>query len=184
MSLQRKALRKEAQRLLVNRTIALDRVSTNRAEKIWEKGVPAISIYTRRDEFEILTDAPREYDREAALAFEVWVDEIDGLPIDDQLDDMGEQMEGILIPKLVLPDCPIVLDVTKTLPVGWEFDFDATGKKLRGAARLTILYVYRQSVDESDPARMNPLRTLGVDWDFPPPDGILEAQDLVGLDQA
>lgn len=190
MSLLRKAIRREVVARLSGRTIALDRVTSNRGNAVWEEEVPALVIYTRREDLEKQNVAPIRYRRELRLAVELYVEEVKGKAIDDQIDDLCEQVEQLLLPAMMLPGTPddLELDATDSLLESVEIDVDADGVALLGAARMTFLWVYYQNIDELDSEEgresVGIFERAFVRWDFPPPDGLLEAVDDIELPQS
>ncbi len=190
MSLRRKAIRQAVVARLTGRTIAQDRVASNRGNQVWEEEVPALVVYTRREDLEKHNQSPIKYRRELRLAVELYVEETKGLDIDDQIDDLCEQVEQLLLPAMMLPGTPddLELDATDSMLESVEIDVDADGVKLLGAARMTFLWVYYQEIDELDSEEgresVGLFQTAFVRWDFPPPDGLSEAVDDIKLPQA
>lgn len=187
MSLLRKFIRQTVVARLKGRTIAQGRVSSNRGNKVWEEEVPALAVYSRREDLEKLNVAPIRYRREVRIAVEVFVEERQGFVIDEQVDDLCEQVEQVLLPAMMLPGTPdsLELDATDCRLESVEIDVDSEGKRLLGAARMTFLWVYFQDIDELDSEEgreaVGLFRHAFVRWDFPPPDGALEAADDIVL---
>lgn len=186
MSLLRKYLRTEVANRLMGNTIAESRVTTNRGNAVWDEEVPALAIYCRREDVEKLNTSPIRLRRACLIAVELYVGETKGKNISDQIDDLCEQVEQILLPAMHLPGTTeeLELDSTDSGLQSVEIDVDAQGEALLGAARLTFLWVYYQNIDELDSVQNEDLGLFErafVSWDFPPPNGDLEAVDDIAI---
>lgn len=195
MTLSRKHIRREVAAILRGKTIAGDRVFTNRKERLWHEELPALVVYSMEENgIEILNDAPREYLRPLELAIELFTEEdatdvatsADLGFVDDQVDDFCQQVEDLLLPALHLPDDlhdDLLLDAARSALLRVELGFDAQGRQLAGSARLVFAIAYRTTVDETNAEEVSGMKDAAVQWDFPPPDGTFEATDDFQLPQ-
>lgn len=82
---------------LLGRTAAGNRVYTNRGEAWADSELPAIAIYTRREETRISTESPREYERDQTVVFELLVEADAQRKGDDTLDDFCDAVLELLV---------------------------------------------------------------------------------------
>lgn len=192
MSLARKAIRKHVADLLRGHTIAGDRVTTNRSDRPWAKEVPALVVFTRREEDRLFNQSPRRLEREARVAVALFVETTDpgGFPIDDQIDDLAQQVEDQLNRNIALPKLQPTLDAagiginpTKSGLESVDMEDGADGQKLYGSAVLTYLFTYYTTAHDEDGLESAPFLLAGIEWDYPPPDGELEATDEIPISQ-
>ena len=192
MSLQRKAIRIGFRDVLLGLTIAEDRVlpyrMVNLAMDNVELGIgsqplPAIQIYTPEEVVVIQTDTPRTYWRTLTVKVEAIVRRATATeaPVANQLDDICEQIECLLLPQLVLPDCPVEIHPGKSKLTGIDLETSEETRVPLGAASFEFEIVYQTVVSEEDFANVGRFAKLGVTYDFPPPDAVSEARDDIDL---
>ncbi|MEM7308900.1 MAG: hypothetical protein AAF682_19615 [Planctomycetota bacterium] len=185
MSLEEKAIRTAFKELLLGKTIAQDRWSTNRGAQVWADNAPAGVIYTVASVDEVVTDAPRQYHTRLTLAIELFGKDDGGEPFDDQLSDFETQVKQVVDSNLSLPGLP-ELGISTSLSARKRVDrvFSDDGAQRLVGSRITYEIVYGNEVAEGDPADLDTFAIAGIDWDFPPPgvDGEHEADDVVELE--
>lgn len=192
MTLLRKAIRDSFVAALRagSPTAAADRVHKERILPIRPDDQPALSV-TMRD------GTARRFDgAEASLrlrhdlevAVELYVRDAEGKIMVDLVEDLGEQVRRVLDPLLhgvsPLPSIPEL----ELMPDGCHFsriqiEFDDAGRYLEAGALLVYALAYVEPVRGAEVA-LDQLQSLGVGYDFPPPDGTLEASDDLSLDEA
>jgi hypothetical protein len=185
VTLTRKAIRRYCKDLLLGETIAEDKVVTNRSDPIWATQVPSIVIFNRREEIDLFSDN-RKLEREARIGIAAFVetDDNSGLPIDDQIDDIAQQIEDRINPNMGLPGLkhlPITLNLKKSHLESVLMEDSPDGVKVVGNVMLTYLWVYYTQPSEEDGKESTPFLEAGLDWDFAPPDAELEARDEIPL---
>lgn len=202
MSLERKAIRRWAANLLKGETYAGDNVTASRSVPHQSRSGPAITVYTLNEDVTIHTDTPRVYLHTLELAVEVWAEEDpernDVASVDDVLDDLMDQVRCCLEPLMVegSPDEPDALGQQSTARGKIDFnpsliqlqrveiEFEGEGRQVIGASRMVWLIPYGTCPDERGTADATDLVSVGVTYDFPPPDGTLEGGDDIALPQA
>ena len=102
-------IRNAVKALLLNRTDAGDRISTNRSEQIWRAEIPCIVIYSRRGSFERISAAQQMFKRVAMIDVELVVEQesdSDGnpLPVDDSAEALKQDVLNILLQDHILGD--------------------------------------------------------------------------------
>lgn len=194
MTLQRKAIRRAIVRGLIGRTAAGLNVEDGAPANFRPSsdGPAALFVYTLSD---VATeagrlDSGRTYARELEVAIDVWIEEeTTGQRREDLMDDLCGQVE--ILVEGILPNLPGL----KVEPQGdaeevggnpsrsglqrVEIGFDNRGQALLASARVVFLVVYESTVDPYTVAEIVPLDGATVRWDFPPPDGALEARDEI-----
>lgn len=154
----------------------------------------SLAVYTLSDLPERQADSPRTYRRRLELAVEVFADkgpELDTDDLDDLIDDVCDQVECVVEPRipqlarLEVPGTGELLSVNPSLSglERVEVGFDARGVQLSGAARLVFAIVYGTDVDEREQARATDLETVRVTYRFPPleAEGEPVAEDAIDL---
>lgn len=194
MTLQRKAIRKAIAAGLRGRTAAGNNVEEGAPDNFRPSvdGPAALYVHTLLD---VATeagrvDSGRVYSRDLEVAVDVWIEEdTTGQRREDLMDDLAGQVEilvGAMLPHL--PGIKVDTGVdseevggnpSKTGLVRVEIGFDNRGRALLAAARVVFLVVYETADHPERVADIVPLDGAGVRWDFPPPDGVLEARDEI-----
>lgn len=179
MSAQRKAIRQSLAAILKNAaTAAGDRVFSSRSTPIFESELPAILVYTRSESVELFAESPREYKRTVTVVIEA-VAETTGENLDDQLDDVGQEIEAALAVDHTAGDTVSELTLS-----GSDLLVDRDGEKYQGAVKLEYQAIYYTCADE-DSGDLGNLGTSNIDYDLgPDPNGAIDATDLLTHEQA
>jgi len=194
VTLQRKAIRKAIVQGLMGRTFAGTNVGDGAPENFRPsvEGPAALYVHALSD---VATtsgraDSGRIYSRDLELAVAVWIEEeTTGQRREDLMDDLCGQVE--ILVEAMLPNLPHVRVETAedSEEVGGnpsksglervEIGFDNQGRALLASARVVFLVTYETQVDPSTVAEIVPLDGATVRWDFPFPDGVIEARDEI-----
>lgn len=182
MSAERKALRAAVVALLLAspQTGAGSRVFANSSTPLDEQELPCILVYPKSETAEEF-DAPRRYRREVDMVIAVAARQAtgQGAPVlDDVLDDICAQVEAKLF-----ADERIGGKASDSLLTGVEFEFNGEGRQTIACARLTFRMSYISEAPTDQSGTLEPLEKAGTEWDLPPADTSLEAEDLVELPQ-
>ncbi len=164
MSAKLKQIRAAIADRLRNRIPAVgDAVSTNRADEVWDRHLPAIVVYTKSETLERVEQAPPSYDCTARVVVEVLASDVDGSPMDDQLDDVCQAVRDLLFldPRLSV-ELPDMVRDAKLVSV--DSTVEDGGERLIAGARMTWEYVYVDEAPEGDPADLWPLKTVHTDY--------------------
>lgn len=169
MSHQRQEIREALKAMLIDQTVAEERVWINRTDPISQRPgqrsssskLPAILIYTRNEASQILNVAPREYLRtveviiELAMAVTETADEID-----NALDDFAKVVEGI-----ILADDTVSGKAADFRMTGSAMAIVDTGEIPIGAVQITCEadYVEFHPAD-ADVGTLDDLRTVRTDY--------------------
>jgi hypothetical protein len=183
MSAEIKALVRTLRVNLLDRTIAGRKVFAQHPEEPWDEDLPAVYVWALREDWTARDSAPKSFERRCELVVECFVSkDTEGEDLFAKLVDLTMQVECCLLSDPFLEACPVEIDMDKSGGVGWEFGFDAKGRKSFGMAALTwaLTYVTRTTQTRAD--QLERLTAAGVTWDFAPPDGTAEAVDVVPLD--
>lgn len=153
-----KAIRGAIKARLMDSTSAGNRVSTNRADKIWKLGLPSIVIYTRSETVEQTQLSPVEYTRVASVQIDILMEEGAGVVLDDDADDLADEVEQLLFrdPRLVGELGRDFLNLGRQ--VGYDLIIAADGDKLISGARVTWEFTYFQAAPEGDPDEPDPFK--------------------------
>lgn len=172
----RQAIREKVQTILLNNTDAANRVYTSRATAWWKAELPAIGIYTRSEDAEIFEEAPRSYRRTLSLTIEAVDKEADDL--EDNLDTLAEDIE-----KYIRLETFLGLDyVQDVIYIRTETEIDPGGELEIGSAILTYSIPYTTyQPEELEPAGLDDLEKIAVDWEQPPSDVDTDAQDEINF---
>lgn len=170
-------IRERLVELLVGQTDAGARVSASRAKPQWREAVPAIVVYTPREEFEQRTAAPLVFDMTSTIAVEFIVEENAGGPADDVLDTLKRQVLAV-----VFADRSLGLHEVKLRPLTFETGFAQKGARRAGGGRLTFEASWLLDAPEGDPGATGKFLALHVEHDLAPPDGAIEAVDDQALE--
>jgi hypothetical protein len=164
--------------LLKGRTNAGTRVASSRATPVWKQGLPAIAVYTGRDEYEISVEAPREYQVRTEVAVELFVEETTaGLP-DELIDLLEAQVFAVLTSDPTLGIDQFVLE-----PVSFATDFNANAKRPLGGARFLWRATHYREAPEGELGEMGLFETAHVETDLAPADQNLDSVDDVHPEQ-
>lgn len=154
------------------------RVSSSRARPAWREGLPAISVYTPREEWEVSIEAPREYRVQTDVAVEIFVEEsVDGLP-DELLDRLEVQVFAVLSKNPTLE-----IDQLQIVPVSSASDFGAQKKHPLGGERFLWRATHYRQAPEGEPGELGLFERAHVEHDLAPVDGTREALDDVFPEQ-
>lgn len=182
MSTQRKLIRKAAAAALLNRTLVGANVFASRSAPMWEDyELPAICIYGTRETITLQDESPRKYRRELELRIEVAAT---GADADDQLDDIGNQVEQCIgrSNRLTYAKEQTVADI---LLAGEQLEYRTEGKRTIGALVIsyTVTY-YSYEPDELDSEPVDDFKSVDTDYSLNNAQAPAErASDLVeGLD--
>lgn len=176
MTLQRKLIRKAAIERLMDKTSAESRVFENKATPLFSQEAPAILVYAFDEEVGFHTKSPRVYLHTLRLAVELVVKEKSTVRLDSHIDDLAEQIILLLEADRCLGGTCEDLYQTR-----FEMDISPTAQELVGGARLTFEVLYTTERGEVDEDSLSPLTKIAAKWDLAPPDGTLEAEDLLSL---
>lgn len=159
-------IRDELVERLTHRTDAGARVSASRARNIWRQGLPAIVVYPVRQDWKVETQGPREYAVNMTLAVEIYVEETDSGPADDQVDAIMGQVLSVVFadPSLGLPDVDL-------LPTSDDASFGERTKKKLGSAVQTFDVHYIVKAPEGELGELGDFATAHVEHEQPPVDG-------------
>lgn len=194
MSLERKAIRRAAVAFLRGRTHAGNQVKETDSDPFRPStAVPvSLGVYTLLDTIddEASIDSPRYYVRDLELAVEVWVEEsTTGQKRAALLDDVADQVErciAAMVPRLERVEVcgqPLEINRSRTRLDRVELGFDRAGRSLLGSARVVFSIRYGAPARPFDCGDVVDLDTLGVGWDFAPPDAVLDARDEIPVPQ-
>lgn len=199
MSVYTKGIRQAFGVWLTGRTAAGTNVRGNRRLKPWEEDLPALSVYTLREENEVRDESPRSYLRRVEVAVEAAVVDprtLDTLPPASaeraarELDDLLQQCEDAIHPRLAFGGVALpggrelVVSTPHTFLAGTEYDFESeTGIVILGGARQVWTVGYVTEHPESSPAELAPFETIEVSWDLAGTDDALEASDTLKPEQ-
>ncbi len=190
MGLERKAIRAAAAAALLNRTAAGDRVKAERATEVWNEETPAVSVYARRERierFDTVGNIPRRRHR-LELAAELFVRDEDGKLSEDLLDDLAEQVvriwDALIYGATPFPSIELLtIDAENSGLDEIDIDVDGDGRTITAGARLTYSVSYfRSAIPDEDLEYLDWANEIAVSWDFPPPNGTPEAEDVIDLD--
>lgn len=174
----RAEIRQTVAALLKGNTNAGPRVAASRATMVWKQGLPAIAVYTARDEYEISVEAPREYQVQTDVAIELFVEETAGGVADDLLDELEDQVF-----RLLTNDETLGIDQFKIRPVSFASDFTAEAKRPSGGARFLWRATHYREAPEGELGEMGRFETAHIEHDLAPKDGELDAVDDVHPEQ-
>ncbi len=174
----RREIREATVELLLGQTAAGTRVSSSRARPSWSEGLPAILVYTPREDWEVSVDSPREYRVRTDVAVELLVEKsAAGVP-DELLDELADQVFAVLSKNPTLD-----LDGLTIVPVSSASDFAEGAKRPLGGERFLWRATHYREAPEEEPGELGIFETAHIEHDLAPPDGTLEALDDVHPDQ-
>lgn len=186
----RTTIRRAIKALLIGRTDAEERVTSNLGRPFDPDGPPELRVYSRREDSDVFEESPRTNERAMTIAIECYrarettfANDTEG--VDDLLDRLCWQVERIIGPWLrsgrLASECGIRYSAEKTRFAGLETDFGDEGARIEGGARLQWEVVY-YTEDTVCPDELPSLEGIDLDWD-PTPGGELEAEDAIDLEQ-
>lgn len=152
---------------LLNRTDAEDRVSTNRAERVWELGLPAICIYTLEEEDELDSEAPPSYWCRASVVVQLLLEGEQQLPLDDLTDQLGEQVS-----QLVKADPYLGGLALRAHQVRWQIAVRDEGHQPIAGARLTWEFTWHERAPIGDPGELAPWKIADTRFSLDPSEPI------------
>lgn len=174
----RQEIREAAVELLLGQTPAGSRVSSSRARPSWREGLPAITVYTPREEWEVSIDSPREYRVRTDLVVEIVVEgSADGVP-DEDLDAIAVAVFGVFSKAPTLDLENLILE-----PVSSSSSFSAEGKRPLGSERFVWRATHYREAPEEEPGELGNFELAHLEHDLAPTDGTLEALDDVSPEQ-
>jgi len=154
-----------AQRLR-GRTLAQERVFTNRSGAVWTSGLPALLVYTKSETCE--RETTTSYKRTARVAIEMVVASggQENL-LDDQADELAEEVELLMFadPELRGECGPLVHEARL---VSYDLALEDGGERLYAGARLTWEFVYFQDIIVGDLAALVPWKTARTAYSLDP----------------
>jgi len=169
----RKAIRHKIIERLMDKTRAEDRVFSNPARNVWQESLPAILVYSRAEQVEDFSSAPRELRRRLRITVEALAALDENL--DDELDDLTDEIEQALGADETLNGLcsDMVLE-----EIAMQLQGD--GNTAIGTASMTYVVTYfSELVDNSE---IVPLEGIDVAYDLKPSE-IVEARDEIDLPQ-
>lgn len=155
MSAQRKLIREATAAILKGRTPVGDNVFASRSAPLWgEYELPAIIIYTEREQIQVQNTAPREFIRELELRIEI---QAEGVDADDVLDDIGDAVERTIgrSDRLTYAKEATVADI---ILISEQMVIRQEGEKLVGG--LIISYTATYVTPEPDEYASDPVDAL------------------------
>lgn len=179
MGSKRKIIRNEIVDILQRASIVNRKSLRASRSTVYEiKDLPAISVYTRQEEIEERSEAPREGRRNLSLVIEVIVADSEDNEASDKLDAIVEKIESTLTEDDTI-DCSADDIILRRI----DFDFEGENfEKPIHSASMEWLVKYRDYFPRGPRSDENEdLETIHADWDFAPPDGDIEAQDDITI---
>ncbi len=173
---QRTVIRDKAKALLLGKTLAGAHVYCSRVKPFSHRKLPAIGIYFNGGQADDGGRNPRRYVRTEDLVVEIVAAELADERVDELLDGLAEQVENIFLADETLDDTAwdCVLSDTDLRPT-------RAGDREFGSARIIFRVTYETVPPEG---LSNDLDVVAADWDLGPvPDGQLEAQDQINLEE-
>lgn len=179
MTHQRQLIRDAVVALLIAtpQTAAGVRVFPNRVIPVQHREVPMLAVYTLREDVKPYSDSPRVLKRTLELGITIIEARTEEDPVDDLVDLIAEQIEAKLrVDRTLGGTCQDVIYS------GFDASFDHKGQELTGGGRLRYQVIYETEEPEGDldPA---PFEEAHTDFDLAPPDGTVEASDIVEPEQ-
>jgi len=184
----RTLIRKAVIDILKGKTLAGDRVFSNRSIPATEENLPIVHVFTLSEDIDEYSQAPRALARALSLVVEVIARGTKDAPLEDCLDEISMQIEQTLSLDDTLnrtcDDC-ILSSVS--------FETVDDGALPIGSCRLTFTVKYVTDMPnsvEDQAVNLRELKTVGASWnidtnnDQDDPDGVLEeAKDTIILPQ-
>lgn len=176
-------------------TLAATRVEGIRAAR-WDPRkikVPAVSVYTLRENIDEQSKSPVNYRRGCELVVELLCRDAGGRVMEDIADELAEQIECLLLPVLheiadaaatePNPAVEYNTDPQRTTYEGFELEHDADGVAIFGGARLRFVFSYYRTassdMDEQTAGQIGVLQQLQLSWDVQPADGAIDTTDEI-----
>jgi hypothetical protein len=175
MAHPRKTIRVALAAQFAGKTVAGDRVYSNRSRPQSVEKLPAIGIYNVGDTLAVFDESPRRYRRRFRLAADLYVKDTGGAEIDDVLDDFAEQVE-----QAVFADTALGGTVDDIVPV--ETSEVMVSDQREQTAMLTITFeaTFYQDAPEVDADSLADMTGTHVDWDIPAGEAV-DAEDDITL---
>lgn len=162
-----KAIRAGIKARLLDNTAAGARVSTNRADKVWQESLPAIVIYTRSETVELDDAAPPSYKRTAEVVIDLLLEDSSGLPLDDDADDLAEVVEQLMFMDPTLrAECGEL--VNSAYQSGYEIVVQDGGANLIAGVRVSWKFIYYQDTVPLKPGELAPWKRANTAWALDP----------------
>lgn len=169
----RKLIRQKLVDLISLRTRAEDRVFSSPARSAWQEQLPAILIYSRNEQVQEFSTAPRTLRRQLRITIECLAQLDEAL--DDELDDLTDEVEAAIGADETLGG--IVVDcILEEI----EMQLKGEGQTLIGTSSMTYLVTYHTEL--VDTGEISPLEGIDVDFNLNS-DEIIEARDEIDLPQ-
>lgn len=182
MTLQRIAIRNEIVRLLRDAgTIAGQNVFNDQPSKMWEEDAPAVYVWTRREQVQVASDTPREYQRDLEVIIEAHTKRTIGARAADLVDVLLSQAEFVMEKNRLWPTLADLFCVQPSTSGLEDVDLDLSSEtsRVQGGGALSYSLQYFTGYVPSE-AELSAFRRAQVNWDLGPnPDGIIEAQDAL-----
>jgi hypothetical protein len=160
-------------------------VFPTRSVPLHEALLPCAEIYCSREDGEVFDDgSPRVHQWQAQLTIAVNV----ALPFDEHhVDDQGDKaLRRFMhrVRQVVLADDTLGSTVQNVLPGTCEYTPSREGEVFFSAGHLTLTVLYSESAPAPEELVLSNLRWIGGKWDAAPaPDGEIDAEDLVDLQE-
>lgn len=174
---KREEIRKEFKEVIKTAIVSLvpnDRIFFNRAIKIDERTeLPCVIIYTKTDNPEIYTTAPRRYNRKMQLTCEVIARAFESA--DDIVDEICEKIEIAVFRNETLND---KVEDTKLAPT--DMDMIEDGSKTIVAARIQFDIEYFVDAPDEQP-NLDDFETAYTEYEVQPPNDADKPVDIITL---
>lgn len=167
-------------KLLKGRTIAGDNVAYSYTPKPSMTQMPLILVYNVSENFEELSQAPRELRRNLFISVEAIADGNDDVDMTVRIDTLADEIEQILAQDDTL-NCTV--DDIVLNSVDFQYEGDENESPI-GSCRMAYLVKYRELYPR-DQVEVDDFNSLGAKWDISPegePDGNIEAEDIIEFD--
>ncbi len=147
-----------------------DSVSTNRADMVWNRHLPAIVIYTKTELDNRVQGAPPSYDCTASVVIDILAQDDSGLPLDDVIDRIAGAVRDLMYhdPRLQRELPGVVADAKL---VSYSVLVQDGGERLIAGGQLTWEFVYHDDAPEGDPAEIAPFKLAHTQFSLDPSAG-------------
>lgn len=188
----RQLIRERVIARLKNATIAGANVFNSRPTTAWPDVMPAIVVFTGRDDIELFRQAPRVFKARVSVHVELFVESRQLgappalVPAHQTLDLLIEQVEALLDSDPLLRDALTGEAAAAECPengvqLSIETDFDRDNRNVVGGARVTWQYVYTRAAAKVPLPATGDLELLNVEYELSGNNATPEAVDDVDL---